>query len=599
MATCENGACAGKIDLAVSTAPTALCGNELYKRFKESVVQISVVPKFNISVAGVFEAPPVPYTNVFPILPLNFSGFFYEKDGFIVGSSGFLYSVVLALYYYYYPFFTATTITAITPVTNNVLPTIDQVLAIIFDPANPRSLADFFDVFITVYNVNGCGSSYVYRGYIVGVDFETGVAVFKIDRCDLWNKCAVPILKFPYLKFGISKCYGPGNPAHIIATFADESPQGMASGSIVLNTNKEVMGLITYESVVTDINVVPGVEGAPILDQCGYVVGVVTGITNVPDPAGAIRGVPYEGHTAFGVSAAFIKPVVENLIEANLNPGCTPFALYNDIYGFNLYRHGSLGLCYYYRTGTDIGVLSADVVYPPPIERWYDPAYCQINRQLIGILVRQVTGSLAEAIENCTRQDFPPFASGKTIPTLPPGFVGWQIQPLDLITGINGMQVGLTPTQVTPDTILYCLQACCTVSVDFMKASESYTQCHSLCTELDDSLSFLFQIPPVVATLQANSGNLASLQTISETLLVWFFNSLPLVYRAVFMDQLNAIYHPITTGTAVIQTQLNQINSATDTTVVPALQFNLTYLNTICVSTRDFPNSLINLLNLA
>lgn len=649
---CTTGECAGKTALPLSNEPSTLCASEVFKRFKDAVVSVSAIPKFafqtrqNNTLTGSFYnpttntgAPVSPSGTLALAVPLDYSGFFYEKDGYIVSSAAFLYLFVIALLYLA-PNVATDIATNNRPQPAPVDPlfptavqyTLLQVIETIFNPSNPQSLVDFFDFFITVFNVNGCGRSYVYRGYVVGVDFETGIAIYRIDPCDPWNKCTVCIKKHPFLKFGTSKCYTPGNTAYVIATQSQQSPQSMVSGSIVNNTTVQANAVITYEGILTDIQVLNGVEGAPILDQCGYVIGVVTGRSGVIQQ-GSTSNVSYSttaatatvtgldqgivnsdivtnvssalkaltvnsAGAAFGVSAAFINSVVDRLIEADLRPQCSPFVLYNDIFGFNIYRHAALGICYYYRQGADIGLLAGEVVYPADQGRWYDPAYCEINRQLIGIVLKEnPVGSLAEAYEDCRALQFPIFQN-KTVVQLPADWVGFQLEQLDLITGINGMPVGQLPTQITPATLLYQLQPCDTVTIDFQKASEFYTHCHSLCTSLDDSLAWLFVLP----TLFSAEGTLINPFTFNNVstyaaLVSWFLNSLSQVQVATLLSLiLSNAQTPSNLFGAAWKTAfdngllslsydpLNLLNNLSSTLFVPALDVNVNFLSDVCAS---------------
>lgn len=645
---CITGDCAGKTALPVSNEPTTLCGSEVFKRFKDAVVSVSAIPKFAFqtrqdnALTGTYypaaTGPVSPSGSLALAVPLDYSGFFYEKDGYIVSSAAFLYLFVLALLYI------APNVNTFVALNSNAPPpvapvypfpendlvntqyTLLNVINTIFDPTQPQSLLDFFDFFITVFNVNGCGKSYVYRGYVVGVDFETGIAIYRIDPCDPWNKCSVCIKKHPYLKFGTSKCYTPGNSAHVIATQSQQSPQSMVSGSIVNNTSVQANAVITYEGVLTDIQVLNGAEGAPILDQCGYVIGVVTGRSGVIQQgatsslgiylsnastmlpgivnnevninlASSLKALKVNSAgAAFGVSAAFINGVVDRLIEADLRPACSSFVLYNDIFGFNIYRHAALGICYYYRQGSDIGLLAGEVVYPAYQERWYDPAYCEINRQLIGIVLKDnPVGALADAYEDCRALQFPIF-QGKTVMQLPADWVGFQVEALDLITGINGMPVGQLPTQITPSTLLYQLQPCDTVTIDFQKATEFYTHCHTLCTPLDDSLAWIFALPSVYNT----SGTIVDItvaQNLSTyaALVGWFLNSLSQVQIATILSLIlsNSQTPNNLFGTAwasaylagtlsLAYDPLNLLNNLTSTLFVPALDVNVNFLSSVC-----------------
>jgi hypothetical protein len=425
----------------------------------------------------------------------------------------------------------------------------------------------------------------------------------------------------------------------VIATQSQQSPQSMVSGTIVNNTTVQANAVITYEGVLTDIQVLNGAEGAPILDQCGYVIGIVTGRSGVHQQgasaytASTVAGVTAVGGTnyvptsqgtvnniavalqplrvasagaAFGVSASFINLVVDRLIEADLRPACSSFVLYNDIFGFNIYRHAALKICYYYRQGADIGLLAGEVVYPAYQERWYDPAYCEINRQLIGIVLKDnPVGSLADAYEDCRALQFPVFQN-KTVIAPNVDFIGYQISPMDKITGINGLQVGQLPTQITPDTLLYNLRPCDTVNVEFMKANESYTQCHNLCTSLDDSLAFLFNLPPIYN--QTSQTVTVTNDADYKSILIWFFLSLSQVNRAFILSQYyNGSIRPQTdVGYQLLQdlvagTAQNYIdpfgllNTANNAVIVPAIDVNLNCLNQI-ISNTNFTTQFAGLL---
>lgn len=644
--SCNNGDCSKNLSLPVSVEATTLCSNEIYKRFKDAVVQFSAIPKFSIDgpmVTGGIGIPGVysltgtatgssTGTITTPVLPLNYSGFLYEAKGYIVSSSCFLYALFLALYYNQLylvggaPTDATTGNPSIANLPSSVLVNIEVVLSIIFDPNNPRSLSDFFDFFVTVFNVNGCGKAYVYRAYIVGVDFDTGIAVYRIDPCDPWNKCCVPIGKHIFLRWGTSKCYGPGSPVHIIGAYSQQSPLSMASGSVVNNSDVITSGVITYEAILTDVVVLNGVEGAPILDQCGYVVGVVTGRTGnvtynssnstlnsllagtIPSAAVSQLG------TAFGVTSSFICGVVDRLIDADQRPDCTEFVIYNDIFGFNLYRHATLGISYIYRTGVEIGLYGADTVYPVDIQRWYDPAYCEINRQLIGIQVTSnPIGPLSDAYEDCTTQQFPVF-QGKTVITPSLDFIGFQVQAFDVITGLNGMPIGQMLPQITPDVLLYQLKPCDTLVVEFLKAAESYTTCHTLCTALGDSLAFLFNLPNL-----STSGTGVTYVTVPislvqyQQILIWFFLALSQVDRAYILSLfLNTNLNPnapngvpligqalaqalITQSTGLITDPFLLLSQANSPVIVPAVDINLNYLGQVITNTA-FLNYFSNIL---
>src|ERR1700733_4996117 len=85
--------CPQTLALPLDSPTITLCSSELYKKFADSIVTIAAVPQFAVTVVvptgltgptGVTGATGayVP----FPVLPVQTTGFFLEKEGFIVGS---------------------------------------------------------------------------------------------------------------------------------------------------------------------------------------------------------------------------------------------------------------------------------------------------------------------------------------------------------------------------------------------------------------------------------------------------------------------------------------------------------------------------------
>lgn len=646
--------------------PTTLCSSEVYKQFKDAVVSMTAIPKFTIPIPNLttlmnitstagsppFPVPstvdPVRYANPLPVAPMVYSGFRYEKNGYIVSTSSFLYAFVLALMYYQ---LSQPSGAPVAPAVG-ALPSIVEVVALIFNPCIDQSLSDFFDFFVTVYNVNGCGRSYVYRAYVAGVDFDTGIAIYAIDGCDPWNKCSVPIKQHSFLMLGNSKCYMPGNPVHIIGSQTQHAPLCMASGTVVSNNDPITNGTVTYEAILTDVSIMNGMEGAPILDQCGFVVGIVTGRTgfsnttnsqNAQLTAHAIAlsssqltttGAPLNNTTgttgtigtnstttiqptlsnrllnvasvsqrgsAFGVTSGFIGCVVDRLIENHRRPECSDFVIYNDIYGFPLYRHATLGISYNYRTGAEIGLYGLNSVYPCDMARWYDQAYCQINRELIGIVVKTVCGAIADAYEDCRVQQFPIF-SGKTIVTAGSDFFGFQVQQFDVITGLNGLRIGQLPSQITPETLFYNLCPCSTITVDFLKACEAYSECHTLCSATDDSLAFLFNFPDASQLLPGviPAPTQSVINSTMLNVLVWFFNSLSQVDRAyllslIFQGQFG--FSPDVVALFYPNDPNGLMALPNSPTLVPAFDFNINYLSSVITNNccQGYLTSVLNI----
>lgn len=631
------------VSLPTSTSPLALCNAELYEQFKDAVVEMNIIPRYALSLAtetsGVGVAQLLTFTaatgqtaltvpvaglaqNAVPAMPIKYTGFLNEK-GYIISSSSFLYTFVLAMYYtliYINSSLSATSTTIpttslLSPSGPGYLPSVFQVLAAIFNVLATQTsptLMNFFQFFVTLYNLNGCGKALVYRASIAGADLDTGIAVFTISKCDPWNECCPEIKSYKGLSFGSSTCTKPGSPVSVITSQYQQSPLGMASGTVVSNHDIIANGTITYESILTDVSVMEGSVGAPILNQCGLVVGIVTGHNGVIRRADVIE--PYldvlGGSTpgitvalrgsAFGVASDFIKRVVCAITDNYERPQCEPcYVVYNPILGLNVYRHAALGIRYYYRTGAEIAMFEGDAIYPGNAERWYDPNYCRMNREVIGIVVQQVTGALASAYEQCTTQQFPSY-SARSGNATDINFQGYQIEPFDVIVAINGTSIGqLLPLQSSPEQILYKLNGCDTATITFLKASEQYSQCHQLCTALDDSIAFMFVQLPALAPIfpdptVTTTLSIATVLSILSPYFVYFLMLVPQVERTYFIAQLCsaplsqrnivgiALLASLAAGTtSIYQDPAGLLKVIQGLTIAPALSLDLNYLNTI------------------
>jgi len=555
---CEN-ICGSGSQLKTSAEP--LCAEEIYNKFKDASVNIRTIPKYRIfwqQFNKFFDAPNTGSFYNAGILPMSYSGFFTEK-GYIVSSSAFMVLIYLSALFMTFSF--AYCIDECTVSTDgqpfskfftNKYRDIPGFMDVMRSICSGGCFADWFEFYAEVFNVNRCGKSFIYRAYIVGVDFDTGVAIYRIDPCDPWNKC-LPIIKDqPYLKWGNSKCYTPGNKVYTIGDFRCADSQSFSTGTVVDNTNASRDGAVCYEMIATTMDVSLGAEGAPILNECGYVVGIITGLTN-------------EGRNAIGVTSSFIERVISSIVRSSCRPGCTPHALYLDLFGFIAYRYGTLDWTYRIKTADDLNQLFlqqaianiAPCCEPCPAtqlpwssvgcdpcknwsafrDQFYTQDNCRINRELLGIIIdSEPTGSLGDAIETCQRGN-PNY--GKPCNEI------YQIDKGDLVTHLNGAPLGQLPFQNTPNNILYSLLPCDCVDLQFFKADEMYTQCHKLSVELQDSLCWVGGFTPISFPCGTGTTYTANLPPTFQytkfyqqwlSFIVWIFNAIPQVYRATILS---------------------------------------------------------------
>src|SRR5204863_9855299 len=130
-------------------------------------------------------------------------------------------------------------------------------------------------IFVRVYNVNDQHCSFLYEASLVGVDLEANVAVLKVDDRLIFNKSNPALKMAPFLKWGKSKKYPTGSNVHTVAN-SNLSVRQYNRGVIVNNYDQDVL-LKFYSSIDTNMPFTEGMIGAPLVDDNGNAVGIITG----------------------------------------------------------------------------------------------------------------------------------------------------------------------------------------------------------------------------------------------------------------------------------------------------------------------------------
>lgn len=565
-----------------------LCPSDIFKRFGDAAVTMRTVPKFRVFWQNfnnfTDQINPGSHYNA-GIAPVSHSGFFVNKGMFIVSSIPFTTLILLAAMFFTYmssacwvpgeslaESVSKCCSSCSIPSANNLVNAYSELpgfVEVMRGICAGQSFADFFEFYAEVFNVNGCGENFIYRAYLVGLDFDTGVGIYRIDDCDPWNKCLPLIRKQKFLLFANSKCYTPGNTVHTIADLRCTGSRSYSSGVVVDNANVSRQGDVTYECIATNMTVGLGAEGAPILNDCGYVVGVVTAMTGCSH--------------AVGVSSSFISRVIDAILTtachvdeqgSSCDP-CNEHGLYIDLFGCIVYRHGTINWCFRGKTALDLNQLflqkalgaapsCAAPSCPDPTQfksvhpfakptecdpccgweglesRFYNDNTCRINRELLGIIIdSEPCGQLAEVVEECQRSS-PNWGKGCN--------EYYQIEKGDVVTHLNGAPLGTLPNQNTPDNLLYSMSACDCVELRFQKANEMYTSCHSLRLRLEDSICWIGEFKPIVTKCMTIFDvaplpmPLAGPNCVVESLMqfvFWWLHTMPQVYRASFFSNLS------------------------------------------------------------
>lgn len=211
-------------------------------------------------------------------------------------------------------------------------------------------------IYVRVYNVNGCGCSYLYEAVLVGVDGAANTAVLRIDETLIFNKDKPCLDKAVFLKWGKSCKYPIGSDAYNISN-SNQTTRKFSGGYVRDNADKDVR-FKYYESVDTDIPFFSGQVGSPILDSNGNVIAIATGrtgdinndqVTQHTDP----EGPGFDGLTDtealapqeslgndYGQPGSVADPTQQNLggtvivpninlFAAGIGPGPIPVALIN------------------------------------------------------------------------------------------------------------------------------------------------------------------------------------------------------------------------------------------------------------------------------
>ena len=301
------------------------------------------------------------------------------------------------------------------------------------------------NIYVTVFNVNGTRDSYVYNATLVGVDGAGDIALLKLSPNSGCNSGA-PKIKHchPYLKFGDSLKYSPGNKVFSIGTLFSPDFRSVAEGIVRNNKGFNQNDVVVYELMSTTLpynaqitrlisgalTVLQSPDGAPILDVTGHIVGMITVPLSISTPSatsGLVNAAYNSDDYAVGVSQRFMRCVLKSLIKSYCqNKAQHQTVLLTDTglgTTFWNYRKGFIGTSYqvvddrFYAgaLSTSFGATGAT------------GATC---RRILGIVSNPVSGT---------------GAAGFTGPS-------GNVLPGDLITHVNCTEIGNLPDQLALST---------------------------------------------------------------------------------------------------------------------------------------------------
>ena len=582
IAVVKSDVCTDTTCIPVKESPKIYCANEIGTRFGSAVVGIKIIPKFqtfwqnfNRFVEEVYGAT---HFNA-GILPMSGTGYF-QPNGYIHSSTAFMAIMEISAFVQ-----TFSVPWCWEPGTNEVEPNVAAFLNphkcpdpttpytnryanlaafsdVLNSLCNGKNIAQWFEFYIDVTQNTPNSCPVTYRASLFGMDFDTGFASFRINNSDPFNNCSDPLVRQGFLKYGNSKGALPGSRVFCLYDSRVTGPKCVASGVVSDNSALLRDGSVTYEMLTTDIVVSEGAEGAPIINESGYVVGMVTGIT--------------ETGQAVAVSSTFLERIYTSLEQAASAGGdCNNFAPWIAAMGCRVYRHGTLKMTYHTKTASDINqafLAVATGTKNSPCsschscmvgtsceqnrdgdywrKRFYTYQNCSIAKDIRGIILdTDPCGDLARATEQCSTND-PNYGQVRN------RYV--RVEQGDLLTYINNVELGGLRHQYSPDTIFFGIEACTCVTIRFRKKSELYTEEHCLEVKTDDSLDWISSFVPCCkpcldycpekcladptlckGDLLMNMVSVLKAVNCWVSLIRWFTRTMPQVYRANFFGNFN------------------------------------------------------------
>lgn len=518
---------------------TVRCADEIAQRFHAAVVEITVTPRFNlIPASGSLTTgpdPPPVFTEFEQMrrIPMTFNGFFIDK-GYIVGSSAWLEYLYLAVQAY----------RKALSCLEDPGPEVETVLGYLANLSNEQiwqifnptgcvggipvnsDIASLFEITAQVKDVNGCpGKNYFYNITPIGIA-TIGVAVYEISRrngADAPNRCVPCLETVPSLKFAQSCSYKRGNPAHVLGSWKGVSATSISSGVVTNNSVIDKKGLIGYEGIATSIPGALGMAGAPILNQCAQVIGMVTGLS--------------EHGTVFGITSDFMLPIVCALINAfekkGTNNAC---AQYSSVFGMYIYEHGDLSVKGEYVTAGPLALRATGGVEGESGILECPPLDCHSLRRPSGFLLTEICGCARAATHTI---ECPPSINVlSATPAQPCRKQIVSLSPGDVILSINNIEVGIFPHQYSIDQILNTYQCGEKVNVRFARLADGYRKEYDICITLDSSLAWHSNLTSFYVSRPENALIDGEVPEMFPNMGAYFFNVVPDVEKSKHVTEL-------------------------------------------------------------
>ncbi len=433
----------------------ALDAQEIHCKFSNAVVKVQ--SEF-ILLGGAGGPPPVPITTATGLTPLG-AGTRTDK---IIESNGFF----IKGHYIIVPAHAVLLPPSLTSIVNRYP---------LADPAN-TTLGQIKDlmirasrIFVSVYDVNGKGFSFVYEANLIGVDGAGDIAVLKIDSCGGWNSCNPKIEKcHPYLRFGSSKNSNTGERVYLIGNSVGNSNNALVEGILSDSKYVDSTGTILPQSLLVSAPAYAAASGLPVLNAEGNVIAMQTANLSAVDINTAQIDSLSELGLLVGPTENFMKRVIKNLIKGTSNRCKNQrVELINDAIGsYYKYKKAYAGVAYdlfqgyMYDVTTEYGMMTP-LSDQPRIRLSATGAFLNVPncKQLLGVRVLGLAGlnPLDGGVVNGFY--YVPGGTGAAplVDFLPVSPLLGKLTPGDQITHIEGIELGDLKYQVAPAAITWRL----------------------------------------------------------------------------------------------------------------------------------------------
>ena len=430
------------------------------------------------------------------------------------------------------------------------------------------NIASHFDFYIEVTRPNGC--TFSYRAQLMGMELETGMALYKVRKADPWNRDLDPIKLQKVLEWGVSREAVSGSPSYCQYNSRVSGPNTFSTGTIQKARTSVPDGSITIELITATNHIDHGGEGAPLMNGAAEVIGQVIGVT--------------DNGTVVAVASSFLLRIYNALKDVICKKKCNDMVVNLDVFGCFIYQHGSLGsLVYHAKTSIDLNqALLVNAVNANECNNCGSDAYggnacgCgngdgywshrdyvgnnnDMDRGIYGyVLSQDPCGPLGETAEECVITD-------PNLSDVRRRF--YLVRRGDWITHLDGIPVGDEDGQRSIDDYLFGLEQGCIVRVTFKKQSQRYNFEHNVNVCLVSSIAFVPTFRPCCVPCLSSEipglcwGNGGSIVPVTETqgevvqqaanllhllscwfgLLRWTSNTLSQVYRACLFSNMELI----------------------------------------------------------